>query len=257
MPPVRLSLITYNLWHTIRWPERRDALGKFIELYAPDVLCVQELRSQTQSFLDQAMPGHRRVHDKFEGWTCEGNIYWNAEFLEHVAHGAESIGMLEAMRRLFWVRLKVAGSEQTVLIATAHFTHQGHEEEMKTGQSPRLGQTRESIEAIERLLLPGEPALFAGDLNDSYLPPLYLQEAGYRSCFQALGQLSPPTWPCVPTCHPEESERLGYQTLDWIFANRHARAVAAASPHFFHGDFAPSDHWPVQAVYELREGTPD
>ena len=38
---------------------------------------------------------------------------------------------------------------------------------------------------------------------------------------------------------------------DWIVANRHARAIAASSPHVYANDLAPSGHWPVQAVYEL------
>ena len=40
--------------------------------------------------------------------------------------------------------------------------------------------------------------------------------------------------------------------IDLIAANRHARAISAGVPQVYHGDIAPSDHWPVQAIYELQ-----
>jgi hypothetical protein len=42
------------------------------------------------------------------------------------------------------------------------------------------------------------------------------------------------------------------ETIDWIVANKEARPVAACEPRFYLKDFAPSDHWPVQAVYEME-----
>ena len=88
MFPVRLSLVTYNLWNTRRWPERAPALEQFVRLFDPDVLCLQELRPETLSLLDAALPGHRRVHDdSLPGWTCEGNVYWRGELLQEVEHG--------------------------------------------------------------------------------------------------------------------------------------------------------------------------
>ena len=107
MFPVRLSMVTYNLWNTERWPLRKQALRQFVDLFRPDISCLQELRAETQSFLDNAMPQHNRVHDDFPGWTCEGNIYWNSHLLEEEEHGAEDIGIIEEYRRLFWVRLKL------------------------------------------------------------------------------------------------------------------------------------------------------
>lgn len=109
MHPLRLSIVTYNLWNTQRWPQRAEALNKFLDLFTPDILCIQELREETQSFIDKIMPMHQRVDDEFPSWNCEGNIYWNSNLLEELEHGAEDIGMLEKHRRLFWVRLKLMG----------------------------------------------------------------------------------------------------------------------------------------------------
>ncbi len=249
--PVRLSVVTLNLWHTERWPLRQPALGEFVRIYRPDVLCVQELRPETQAFLDETLPDHRRVHDPFEGWNTQGNIYWDGHLLEEEAHGAEDVAILEPNRRLFWARLRVKEGGPTLLVATAHFTFKGNSLEVRTGRSPRVRQTRLAIRALDRLTRPGEALLFMGDLNDPSHPAHLLHAAGYVDCFTALGLPSPPTKPCLPTGWRTGSEPAPSQTLDWIVANRHARAVAAQVPNFYCGDATPSDHWPVLAVYEI------
>jgi endonuclease/exonuclease/phosphatase family metal-dependent hydrolase len=251
MFPIRLSFITYNLWHTFRWDLRRPALGAFLRTFRPDVLCLQELQPQTRAFLDETLPGHRRVEDSFSGWTNEGNIYWNERHLAEVEHGAEDVGILEPLRRLFWVRLSVRDAGLTVLVCTAHFTFKGNSDEVTTGRSPRVLQTRRTAEALGRLARAAEPVLFMGDLNDSSHPVYLLQQAGYTDCFTALSLQAPPTAPCIPTSCRLPVEPAPSQTLDWIASNKHARPIAAQVPHFFYGDLTPSDHWPVLAIYEI------
>ena len=251
MFPIRLSIVTYNLWNTKRWPLREPALRQFLDLYYPDILCVQELCTETQSFLDAALPRHERVHDNLPGWTCESNIYWNSDLVEGLAHGAEDVGMLEEHRRLFWARLKLRKQNRTVFVSTAHFTYQGHPRERESGQSPRIAQTQRTVDALGRLVREDEPAFFMGDLNDPVHPMRILHEAGYPSCFAALAILSPPTWPCIPTKNSEPGGMITNQTIDWLVANEHARPIAAQVPHCFCGDIAPSDHWPVLAIYQI------
>jgi endonuclease/exonuclease/phosphatase family metal-dependent hydrolase len=251
MFPVRLSFVTYNLWNTMRWLERGPALKQFVDVFRPDVLCVQELRAETRSFLDDAMPLHSRVQDDFPGWTCESNIYWNSHLLEEVEHGAEDIGIVEEYRRLFWVRLKLKGENRTVFVSTAHFTYQGNARERETGLSPRVEQSHWTVHALERLVRDNEPAFFMGDLNDSYHPIWILHEAGYSSCFADLSVPCPPTSPCYPTVNMPAGSPLLNRAIDWIVSNRHARTIAAQVPHFYYGDVGASDHWPVLAVYEI------
>ena len=62
---------------------------------------------------------------------------------------------------------------------------------------------------------------------------------------------SPPTFQCYPAANIEPGEQTITEAIDLIVANQHARVIAASVPHCFHGDIAPSDHWPVHAVYEL------
>ena len=251
MIPPRLSFVTYNIWATKRWPEREPALRRFLELFAPDVLCLQELQRTTQAFLDAALPTHDRVHDPLPGWTNEGNIYWNKTLLEKVAHGAEEIGHIEPERRLFWARLRLKQSGRTVFVSTAHLTSTNSQEEMETGKSPRVGQLQRVAENLARLVQDGEPAVFMGDMNDPRHPQRILGKVGYVSCFAALGLQSPPTYQAYPTVGVEPGENTRTEAIDLIVANRHARAIAAAVPQCYAQDMAPSDHWPVQAVYEL------
>jgi endonuclease/exonuclease/phosphatase family metal-dependent hydrolase len=251
MFPIRISLVTYNLWNVQRWPLRAPALRQFVQLFNPDVLCLQELRAETRAFLDETMPQHTRVHDDLPGWTRESNIYWKRDLFQEIAHGAEAVGIVEEHRRFFWVRLALEGQGRTLFVSTAHFTYQAHPAEAETGHSPRLEQTRRSVEALQRLVGESEPAFFMGDLNDPVHPVRILREAGYQSCFAALGLPCPSTFPCHPTKNTAPGELFTSQAIDWLVSNRHARPIAAQSPHCYHGDVAPSDHWPVLAVYEI------
>jgi endonuclease/exonuclease/phosphatase family metal-dependent hydrolase len=248
----RIHLITYNIWNAERWEMRAPALRKFLELFAPDVLCVQELRRGPRQMIDDVLAAHERVRDRFTGWMSESNIYWRRSMFSEIEHGAEDVEIRQAgHRRLFWVRLEVRGAGRSVLIATAHLTHQRHAEERASGVSPRLGETRRIIGALKRLNRSGEPLFFMGDLNDPVHPPLLLHEAGYVSCFSALGLEPPTTVRVYPTGGVAPGKPVMSQCVDWLVANAHARPLAAAVPRFYFADAAPSDHWPVQAVYEL------
>jgi|SRR5688572_12957560 endonuclease/exonuclease/phosphatase family metal-dependent hydrolase len=250
MFPARLSLITYNLWKTERWQARAPALENFLHLFAPDILCVQELQRTTQRFLDRILTNHDRVRDSFPGWTSESNIYWNASLLEKVEHGAEEVGHLEARRRMFWARLQLE-PQRTILVATAHLTPPRHPIEAETGRSPRVRQLKRIVGKLERLVRKDEPAFFMGDMNDARHPQPIFKKAGFTSCFAALGIQSPPTFYSYPTARIDPGKPTVTEAIDLIVANERARAIAAGVPQCYGGDIAPSDHWPVQAIYEL------
>jgi endonuclease/exonuclease/phosphatase family metal-dependent hydrolase len=251
MVPSRLSFITCNLWLTERWPARAPALGAFLKLFIADVLCVQELQHPTQEFLDRLLNEHDRVHDPFPGWTNEGNIYWNKAVFEEIEHGAEEIGHIEPERRMFWARLQLKSLEKSIFVATAHLTSPSHSDETETGVSPRVGQLKRIAKALTRLVSVGEPGFFMGDMNDAWHPQHILQQAGFISCFAALGIQSPPTFKSYPTADVQPGEQTVTEAIDLITANKQARAIAACVPQYYHGDIAQSDHWPVQAIYEL------
>ena len=250
--PTRITLLTYNLWNTIRWPERQPALEQFFLSFRPDIFCLQELRAETRNVLDAVLPDYRRVVDDFPGWERESNIYWNDNLFEEVSHGFEDIAIdSDEYRGLFWARLNLRGAQRTLLVSTAHYTFQGHKNEMETGCSPRLEQANQTVAALGRLAQPGEPVFFMGDLNDPVMPIDVMRTAGFHTCFARLGLLPPPTWPSLPTANMRALDMFSNQTIDWIVSNDQARPLAALVPQFYHESLSPSDHWPVFSLYEI------
>jgi endonuclease/exonuclease/phosphatase family metal-dependent hydrolase len=252
MVPSRLSFITCNLWLTERWPARAPALERFLALFTPDVLCVQELQPSTREFLDRILNEHNRIHDPFPGWKNESNIYWSKAIFEKIEHGAEEVGQVEPERRMFWARLQLKSLKKPIFVATAHLTSRRHADEMETGLSPRVQQLKCIAEALTRLISEDEPGFFMGDMNDAWHPQHILQRAGFVSCFAALGMQSPPTFKCYPTANVQPGEQTMTEAIDLITGNTYARAIAASVPHCYHGDISLSDHWPVQAIYQIE-----
>ncbi len=122
------TVCSYNIWTWSRWPERRDALRSFVSLHRPDVFCVQEVQRESRAVIDEALASsHERVDGEEEGWTSEGNIWWNRERFDLVEFGAEEVEICEPLRRLFWVRLiDRSDAGRRLLVSTAHWTWHGH-----------------------------------------------------------------------------------------------------------------------------------
>ena len=250
---MRLNIITYNIWNIERWSFRAPALGKFLELFDPDILCVQELMPKTRDFIDEVLSKHARVHDRLTGWNRESNIWWRESMFDEIGHGAEDVDISDSRhRRLFWVRLESKHDAQPMLVSTAHLSHQRASRELKTGQSPRVGETNRILEALGRLAGTREPVFLMGDFNDPAGAPTLLHQAGYPSCFAALGLIPDTTFKVYPTADIAPGKFVMNQAVDWIVANRHARPLAACVPRVYFKDAAPSDHWPVQAIYEIE-----
>ena len=152
---------------------------------------------------------------------------------------------------MFWARLRIKPSQKAIFVATAHLTSAKHSDETETGVSPRVRQLKRIADELARLVREGEPAFFMGDMNDAFHPQRILMQAGFVSCFAALGMQSPPTFKCYPTANVQPGEPTVTEAIDLIVANKHARAIAASVPQCYAGDLAPSDHWPVQAIYQL------
>lgn len=245
-PPV-FTVCTYNIWSTFRWPERRTALKQFAVSHKPDILCLQELQSDSRLSLEESLGGsHTSVQDDFEGWTREGNIFWNNHLFEAKDWGVVDIGMIEVFRRLFWVRLELRdGSGRRVFVSTAHYTWPGHPDLIENGKNVRIAQAKATLSALTQLRQDNEAQLFMGDLNDSELIPRILRAGGLVDCFEALGRSPRATWPALPT------ERGAPTTLDWLFHRGALKVRTAEVVDFFCGEWAPSDHKPILATYQM------
>ena len=213
------------------------------------MFCVQELQALTGSsatkfsrnmteFVIRSQDGKRNEHLLEEGALRERRV------------GAEEVGHLESERRMFWVRLRLKPSATTYSSRRHMLTAARNRDEAETGLSQGCDNSNESSTNYAAVRQ-AEPAFFLGDMNDAYHPQRILKQAGFVSCFAALGMQSPPTFQCYPTANVQPDEPTVTEAIDLIVANRYARAIAASVPQCYCEDTAPSDHWPVQAVYQL------
>jgi len=252
--------MTFNVWGKHRWPSREAPLRSFFKRAQPDVFVLQEVTQDILAVVDSEIKDtHSRIRDdEFEGWYCEGNIYWNHSMFTLKSHGYEDVGITSSkFRRLFWVLLQVNGTQKEVLISTAHLTYQQHKDEVETGQNPRLRQTQRVLEFLQTKSGPNNstPIIFAGDVNDPIHPSLIMTKGGFPDVMDLLGQQKSYTWPWGFTLDEDEPK----QCLDFVFCNADDsfRPVGAYVHRFQYKNFkegewpVPSDHYPVQAVFEI------
>ncbi len=245
MHPFTFLACTYNLWGATRWEERRRPLERFLELNRPDVLCTQELTSEACELIGDTLPWMRRVEDPFPGWIEEGNIFWNSDLFDLVDYGAEDVGILEKIRRLFWVRLSnEAGT--TVVVATAHFSWLWDAGESGEWVTVRVTQAEAAAMALGELVRPDEPVLFMGDFNDYLYPIQTLRDAGFEDSFRALGRAPVVTHPALPTS--EEPPTL----LDWMMHRGPIRPTLTSVVDFYFDGMSPSDHKPILTTYSVH-----
>ena len=268
-----LTVMTFNLWGDNYWSCRREAVRTLLTTRRPDILCVQEFSKEAEDLLTGCAAESRACQSNkrrglerpvFPGWESEGNIYWNKDLLKLAkgASGAPDIGADEVAihkrekptqkhRRLFWVRLKLNGSDRTVFVSTAQLTFKGSAAD-EAGRNPRKKETRRIIRVLKSRILKderGEPteqsAFFMGDVNDTS-PFFDLSREGFKDCFTCLGTIIPPTVPVYPK-GPDIGKEPGEDLLrslssDCITANIRAKPREAKVRRFWHRAVAPSDH---------------
>ncbi|MEV6040764.1 hypothetical protein AB0L65_57320 [Nonomuraea sp. NPDC052116] len=250
-------VMTYNLWGDWHLEQREPAIRDLFSTRPPDLLATQELRPRSRAVVDEALPGHARVHDDFLGWGAQSNLWWRRELFDLVEYGTRDVGILDANARLFWVRLQPrAGEARPLVFSTAHLTWPGHAQEREDGRNLRTGQAERVVTALDEIA--GDAAcLFTVDINDIGQPLWALGNGGFLDSFTALGRTSPVTHPVEPL--PFVADRgtrlspLGSpsKAIDWIFSRGPIATRASEVVEFFSAGNAPSDHKPVAATFTL------
>jgi hypothetical protein len=169
--PARVSVTTLNVWGENYWPARGNPLVQTLFTLRSDVYLFQEVTPNIISYLDSNLLDYSRVESRVRGWTSESNIYWNKHLFDLVDSGTGDLA-LEGYpdRCLFWARLCIKGTDMKIFVSTAHFPWAGDERELRTGVNARIPAAMKVSEHLRRLVPPGEPAIFAGDLNDDFHP---------------------------------------------------------------------------------------
>lgn len=247
--------MTYNLWGDHRLGDRAGPLRELLGLRDPDLLATQELRPESRALVDGVLGGHRRVDDEFPGWAGQSNIWWRDETFELVEYDVEDIGIRADHAGLFWVRLTHRQRATPLVVATAHYTWPGHEQEGRDGISPRPDHARRTVAALDRLA-GGDPCLFVGDLNDYARPLWILRAGGFDDAFSGLRRTSPVTHPVFPNPLARDDvndPQFTPSTIDWQFYRGAVRPLVAEVVDFFDGGLPPSDHRPVCVAYRLGD----
>jgi len=249
--------MTYNLWGDWHLEQREPAIRDLFATRPPDLLATQELRPRSRSVVDEALPGHARVHDDFPGWGVQSNLWWRTELFELIEYGRRDVGVLDTHAGLFWVRLQpLTGGAQPLVFSTAHLTWPGHPQERQDGRNLRTGQAEQVVAALDEIA--GDaPCLFTVDINDIGAPLWALGNGGFLDSFTALGRTSPVTHPVSPmpfvTTRGTRLSPLGSpsKAIDWIFSRGSITTRASEVVEFFSSGSAPSDHKPVAATFTL------
>ena len=131
--PVRISVMTYNVWGAHHWPARAPSLRQVFQSSHTDVVLLQEVTPDIIRCLDETLITHERVKDKRRpGWQTESQIYWNKTLFSLVDFGFGELGIPDNPNRgLFWVRLSVKSNPKiTFFASTVHFPWCGCETEV-------------------------------------------------------------------------------------------------------------------------------
>src|SRR5262249_40133097 len=178
--PGVIRVMTWNIlhgsddgpfWLQQSWPARKYALAAVVGEAQPDILGVQEARPEQVAFLEQTLPGHKRVgvgrdDGRDKGEHCA--IFFRLDRFELVSGG--SFGLAEptdqpagpgewVKRTCTWVRLRERAGGRTLRFYNAHLP--GRMAALVRGQS-RLSASRIVLDHIkagdagDRIVLVGD-----------------------------------------------------------------------------------------------------
>jgi len=256
--PALIRVVTWNIhcgqdvgppWRQFDWPARKHSLREALGQVRPDILCVQEAVPAQVLFLEQALPGHRRVGVGRDGPDAGEHcaIYFDRECFVEIGDGTFWLeeptdrpgvsAALDVKRICTWVRLRDRVSGRTLRVYNAH---------LYLTETPRQSAARLILAHVAA----GDQAdavLLTADFNASPKVPSrrLFPEAGLLDSAQLAGHTTG-----RPTFH---LYGIGLWCLDGILVDAHWRVhdhrVWNAKPR----NPFPSDHFAVLADLALHE----
>jgi endonuclease/exonuclease/phosphatase family metal-dependent hydrolase len=231
---------------------------KVIRDFSPDILGLQEaLRSQLDE-LESELPEFTRIgvgRDADGGGEYSALLYRKSRFDLSDAGtfwlsatpdkpGSRTWGN-NLPRIVTWARLLDRTDSRRLLAANTHWDHES--------QPARLESAQLMAERLRQLSAAGEPVVVTGDFNaapNNPAIPKLLEGAELKDSFSLM--------------HPDEKnvgtfngfgERLQPFKIDAVFINDKWEVDEAEIVRTKDGDRYPSDHFPVTANLNLKEGS--
>jgi endonuclease/exonuclease/phosphatase family metal-dependent hydrolase len=256
--PALIRVVTWNIhcgqdegppWKRFDWPGRKQPLRAALDQARPDILCVQEATPEQVTFLEEALPGHRRVgigrdgpsggehcaiyfdRQRFE--EIAGDTFWLEEPIDQPRPGSA----LDVKRICTWVRLRDRVGGRTLRVYNTH---------LPLTEGPR----RTAARVILDQLAAGDPAdavLLTADFNATPATPSRRRflEAGLADSAERAGQ---PVGRATFQLYG-----IGVQCIDGILVDGrwrvHEHHVVKVKP----GNTFPSDHFALLADLALSE----
>jgi endonuclease/exonuclease/phosphatase family metal-dependent hydrolase len=259
--PDFIRVLTWNIhcgqdqglpWKQFDWPERKVALRAALDQARPDILCVQEATPQQVAFLEETLPGHRRVGVGRDDGRSGGEhcaIYFDRARFEHLDSGTfwleEPIDQprvgsaLDIKRICTWVRLRDRVTGRTLRVYNTH---------NYLTEAPRLTAAR----LIAAHIAAGDPrdaVVLTADFNATASAPSRraFEEGGLVDSAKRAGQgTGQPTF---------QLYGIGLWGIDGILVGPdwhvHEHRILDVKP----GNIFPSDHFAVLADLALPEET--
>jgi endonuclease/exonuclease/phosphatase family metal-dependent hydrolase len=254
--PGLVRVITWNIhcgqdtgppWQRFDWPARKLALRVALEDARPDVLCVQEARPGQVAFLEEVLPGHRRVGVGRDGPSAGEHcaIYFDRDRFEEIGGGTFWLegpadeprpGPAFGPRRICtWVRLRDRRTGRVLCVCNTH---------LPLTEGPRQSAARRILAHLAAAD-PQDAVLVTADFNAPPRAPSrrLFAEAGLADAASLAGGR-----PGAPTF---QLYGIPLRCLDGILVGPHwqvrRHVLLDANPN---GTF-PSDHFGVLADLAL------
>jgi endonuclease/exonuclease/phosphatase family metal-dependent hydrolase len=257
--PALIRVVTWNIhcgqedglpWKQFDWPARKHALRAALDQAQPDIFCVQEATPVQVAFLEETMPGHRRVgvgrdDGKSGGEHCAiyfsqerfeeigGNTFWLEEPIDQPRVGSA----LDIKRICTWVRLRDKVSRRTFRVYNTH---------LYLTESPRL-VAAQIILAHVAAGNKEDAVLLTADFNASPSVPsrrLFIESGLADSAERAGRPAGKPTF---------QLYGVGVWCIDGILVDPrwrvHNHLILAVKPN----NTFPSDHFALLADVALRD----
>jgi endonuclease/exonuclease/phosphatase family metal-dependent hydrolase len=256
--PADIRVVTWNIhcgqdegppWKQFDWPVRKHALRTAVEQAQPDILCVQEATPQQVAFLEETLPGHRRVgigrdgpaggehcaiyfsRQRFE--EMGSNTFWLEEPIDQPRPGSA----LDVKRICTWVRLRDQKTSRTLRIYNTH---------LYLTEAPRMT----AVQVILPQIAAGDPAdavLLTADFNAA-------PNVASRRLFTEAKLMDSAELASSPVRQPTfQLYGIGMERLDAILIDSrwrvHNHLILKVKP----GNTFPSDHFGVLADLAFTE----
>ena len=256
------DVMTYNIRLDLpsdgenAWPHRRDALGKQISYYAPDVIGLQEVLLHQRQALEKDLPAYRFVGAARDDGVEQGEFspiaYRNDRF-RLLASGTFWLsptpntpgkGWDAAYPRIAtWARLQDRLSEKRILALNTHFDH--------VGTTARLESSRLIRSWIDTNKGKRDRVVLMGDLNSTPDSQAYATiiapQTGSISLQDTITLSETPHFGPFGTFNAFNIEQDQGSPIDHIFVSSRINVIRHATlAHHSKGRLA-SDHYPVLA----------